>query len=46
MSIAVEAAIKNSEMDEGNEVNEDCNLSPAHQIVVSCIWMSLKVYQI
>ncbi|XP_043285185.1 uncharacterized protein [Venturia canescens] len=43
MSIAVDSAIKNSEMDGANEVDDECSLSPAHQIVVSCIWMSLKV---
>lgn len=40
MGLAIEESIKNS------EVNEDADeyvLSSSHQLVVSCIWMSLKV---
>lgn len=41
MGLAIDEAIKNSEIDNIN-FNE-LNLTPAHQVLISCIWMSLKV---
>ncbi|XP_076752262.1 uncharacterized protein LOC143424222 [Xylocopa sonorina] len=41
MGLAIDEAIKNSEIDNINF--DDLNLTPAHQVLISCIWMSLKV---
>ncbi|XP_031835866.1 uncharacterized protein LOC116428388 [Nomia melanderi] len=41
MGLAIDAVIKNSAVDNIN-FDELC-LTPAHQVLVSCIWMSLKV---
>nr|XP_033188778.1 uncharacterized protein LOC117156129 isoform X2 [Bombus vancouverensis nearcticus] len=41
MGLAINEAIKNSEIDNINF--DDLSLTPAHQVLISCIWMSLKV---
>ncbi|XP_012149072.1 uncharacterized protein LOC100876028 [Megachile rotundata] len=41
MGLAIDEIIKNSEVDNINY--DELNLSPAHQVLISCIWMSLKV---
>lgn len=41
MGLAIDEAIKNSEIDNINL--DDLSLTPAHQVLISCIWMSLKV---
>ncbi|XP_053978286.1 uncharacterized protein LOC128876172 [Hylaeus volcanicus] len=41
MGLAIDEAIKNSEV---NNINfDELNLTPAHHVLISCIWMSLKV---
>ncbi|XP_043262720.1 uncharacterized protein LOC122403313 isoform X1 [Colletes gigas] len=41
MGLAINEVIKNSEV---NRINfDELNLTPAHQVLISCIWMSLKV---
>lgn len=42
MGLAINETIKNSELEEDYLYDEQ-NLSPAHQLVLSCIWLSLKV---
>lgn len=41
MGLAINETIRNSEIDSLNF--DDLSLTPAHQILISCIWMSLKV---
>ncbi|KZC06123.1 PREDICTED: uncharacterized protein LOC107194452 [Dufourea novaeangliae] len=41
MGLAIDNAIKNSKVD--NIDFEELCLTPAHQVLISCIWMSLKV---
>lgn len=41
MGLAINETIRNSEIDNLNF--DDLSLTPAHQILISCIWMSLKV---
>ncbi|XP_076247125.1 uncharacterized protein LOC143187061 [Calliopsis andreniformis] len=41
MGLAIDEVIKNSEIDTVNF--DELNLTPAHQVLISCIWMSLKV---
>ncbi|XP_017892011.1 uncharacterized protein LOC108632148 [Ceratina calcarata] len=41
MGLAIDQAIKNSELD--NIDVDDLSLTPAHQVLVSCIWTSLKI---
>lgn len=41
MGLAINEAIKNSKIDNINF--DDLSLTPAHQVLISCIWMSLKV---
>lgn len=41
MGLAINETIRNSEIDSLNFDN--LSLTPAHQILISCIWMSLKV---
>ncbi|XP_076282854.1 uncharacterized protein LOC143210152 [Lasioglossum baleicum] len=41
MGLAIDAVIKNSEID--NTDFDELSLTPAHQVLISCIWMSLKV---
>ncbi|XP_029045659.2 uncharacterized protein LOC114877348 [Osmia bicornis bicornis] len=41
MGLAIDDVIKNSEVDSINF--DELNLTPAHQVLISCIWMSLKV---
>lgn len=41
MGLAINEKIKISEVDESNY--DELQLSPAHQVLISCIWMSLKV---
>lgn len=41
MGLAINETIKNSEID--NIYFDDLSLTPAHQVLISCIWMSLKV---
>lgn len=41
MGLAINETIRNSEI---NNLNfDDLSLTPAHQVLISCIWMSLKV---
>ncbi|XP_029158338.1 uncharacterized protein LOC114930628 isoform X2 [Nylanderia fulva] len=42
MGLAIDEKIKTSEIETANNYDE-LQLSPAHQVLVSCIWMSLKV---
>ncbi|XP_076662007.1 uncharacterized protein LOC143365583 [Halictus rubicundus] len=41
MGLAIDTVIKNSEID--NTDFDELSLTPAHQVLISCIWMSLKV---
>lgn len=41
MGLAIDDVIKTSEVDRINF--DELNLTPAHQVLISCIWMSLKV---
>jgi len=43
MGLAIDEKIKISEIETSNNYDE-LQLSPAHQVLISCIWMSLKVY--
>lgn len=40
MGLAIDEKIKTSEVDSNYD---ELQLSPAHQVLISCIWMSLKV---
>lgn len=40
--MAIDEKIKTSEIDNLND-SDELQLSPAHQVLMSCIWMSLKV---
>ncbi|XP_078038510.1 uncharacterized protein LOC144470832 [Augochlora pura] len=41
MGLAIDAVIKNSEI---NNIDfDELSLTPAHQVLISCIWMSLKI---
>nr|XP_033325425.1 uncharacterized protein LOC117219953 isoform X1 [Megalopta genalis] len=41
MGLAIDAVIKNSEI---NSIDfDELSLTPAHQVLISCIWMSLKI---
>ncbi|EFN66775.1 Thyroid adenoma-associated protein-like protein [Camponotus floridanus] len=42
MGLAIDEKIKISEIETSNNYDE-LQLSPAHQVLISCIWMSLKV---
>lgn len=42
MGLAIDEKIKTSEIETANNYDE-LQLSPAHQVLISCIWMSLKV---
>ncbi|XP_070171070.1 uncharacterized protein [Polyergus mexicanus] len=42
MGLAIDEKIKTSEIETSNNYDE-LQLSPAHQVLISCIWMSLKV---
>lgn len=42
MGLAINDTIKTSAINDDNY--DDLILSPAHQVIVSCIWLSLKVY--
>ncbi|KAL6439385.1 hypothetical protein ACFW04_003912 [Cataglyphis niger] len=42
MGLAIDEKIKTSEIEISNNYDE-LQLSPAHQVLISCIWMSLKV---
>lgn len=42
MGLAINDTIKTSAIHDDNY--DDLILSPAHQVIVSCIWLSLKVY--
>ncbi|XP_070527894.1 tRNA (32-2'-O)-methyltransferase regulator THADA isoform X2 [Cardiocondyla obscurior] len=41
MGLAIDEKIKTSEIENSNY--DELQLSPAHQVLISCIWMSLKV---
>ncbi|XP_032671465.1 uncharacterized protein LOC116844271 isoform X2 [Odontomachus brunneus] len=41
MGLAIDEHIRTSEIDDCNY--DELQLSPAHQVLISCIWMSLKV---
>lgn len=43
MGLAIDEKIKTSEIETSNNYDE-LQLSPAYQVLVSCIWMSLKVH--
>lgn len=40
MGLAIDESVKDSEL---SDKYDDVVLSPAHQIVITCIWISLKV---
>ena len=42
MGLAIDEKIKTSEIEDFDY--DELQLSPAHQVLISCIWMSLKVY--
>jgi len=41
MGLAIDEKIKISEIEDSDY--DELQLSPAHQVLISCIWMSLKV---
>lgn len=41
MGLAIDEKIKTSEIEDFDY--DELQLSPAHQVLISCIWMSLKV---